>query len=439
MPRDPPVVYLYPLSNYQQGAKGSLLEKDSSVKERMLRMAELYKKFGMRRVVEGLLIAHEHSHPFLLLLQIGNTYFKLPGGRLRVGEHETDGLRRKLGNKLGTPNKEHSINWQVGELVSTWWRPNFETVMYPYVPPQVAAPKESRKIFLTQLPPTGILGVPKNLKLLAVPLFELFDNAHRYGPVIASLPQLLARVKFIYCDRNAQPMTNPHINALQLTNIDTFRSVEHRKKMKAEPATNTATKAAAHSDGANHNAMGGRNENNGPPFHPDPNGSGTANNQQSAEANAAGNERNENQRPIVPNAAAGIGAVHRPNVQINPMMNQYQAQQRQLIGNLYAQNILVAQAQAQQRQFQMQHLMAQAQAQHILRIPTRPIANARVIVTPTPVPQSPQNNAPPPTMAPPRGQMTRPTLPQRAHPPPTAVNMPPPNSMHRRVQNAPKQ
>ena len=77
MPRDPPIVYLYPLSNYQQGTKGPLLEKDSSVKERMLRMAELYKKLGMRRVVEGLLIAHEHSHPHVLLLQIGNTYFKL--------------------------------------------------------------------------------------------------------------------------------------------------------------------------------------------------------------------------------------------------------------------------------------------------------------------------------------------------------------------------
>lgn len=77
MPREPPVVYLYPLSNYQQGQKGPLLEKDSSVKERMLRMADLYKKFGMRRVVEGLLIAHEHSHPHVLLLQIGNTYFKL--------------------------------------------------------------------------------------------------------------------------------------------------------------------------------------------------------------------------------------------------------------------------------------------------------------------------------------------------------------------------
>eukprot|EP01084_Bolivina_argentea_P228622 386101_1 len=232
MPRDPPVVYLYPLSNYQQGSKGPLLEKDSSVKERMLRMSDLYKKFGMRRVVEGLLIAHSHSHPHVLLLQIGNTYFKLPGGRLRVGEHETDGLRRKLTNKLGTPNGDSTINWQIGELVSTWWRPNFETVMYPYIPPQVATPKECRKIFLTQLPPTGILGVPKNLKLLAVPLFELYDNAHRYGPVIASLPQLLARVKFIFCDHNAQPLINLHIKAYQITNIQIYNKIQKIKKKK---------------------------------------------------------------------------------------------------------------------------------------------------------------------------------------------------------------
>ena len=85
MPREAPVLYLYPLSNYQQGTKGPLLEKDSSVKERMLRMGDLYKKFGMRRVVEGLLIAHQHSHPHVLLLQIGNTYFKL----LRPTPHST--------------------------------------------------------------------------------------------------------------------------------------------------------------------------------------------------------------------------------------------------------------------------------------------------------------------------------------------------------------
>ena len=38
--------------------------------------------------------------------------------------------------------------------------------------------------------------VPKNLKLLAVPLFELYDNVARYGPLIAALPSFLSRLRF---------------------------------------------------------------------------------------------------------------------------------------------------------------------------------------------------------------------------------------------------
>lgn len=37
--------------------------------------------------------------------------------------------------------------------------------------------------------------VPKNLKLMAVPLFELHDNMTKYGAVIAAIPQLMSRFK----------------------------------------------------------------------------------------------------------------------------------------------------------------------------------------------------------------------------------------------------
>ena len=29
---------------------------------------------------------HQHGHPHVLMMQIGNSFFKLPGGRLRPGE-----------------------------------------------------------------------------------------------------------------------------------------------------------------------------------------------------------------------------------------------------------------------------------------------------------------------------------------------------------------
>jgi len=34
------------------------------------------------------------------------------------------------------------------------------------------------------------------MKLLAVPLFELYDNSARYGPQLAALPHLLSRFIF---------------------------------------------------------------------------------------------------------------------------------------------------------------------------------------------------------------------------------------------------
>ena len=46
------------------------------------------------------------------------------------------------------------------------------------------------------LPERCYFAVPKNLKLLAVPLFELFDNTQRYGHVIAAIPQNLSRFHF---------------------------------------------------------------------------------------------------------------------------------------------------------------------------------------------------------------------------------------------------
>ena len=42
--------------------------------------------------------------------------------------------------------------------------------------------------------------MPKNMKLLAVPLFELYDNTARYGPQLSAIPHLLSRYKFEFVD-----------------------------------------------------------------------------------------------------------------------------------------------------------------------------------------------------------------------------------------------
>lgn len=48
-----------------------------------------------------------------------------------------------------------------------------------------------------------VLAVPKNMKLLAIPLFELYDNAARYGPQLSAIPHLLSRcVLFVIFERD---------------------------------------------------------------------------------------------------------------------------------------------------------------------------------------------------------------------------------------------
>ncbi|KHN82537.1 Cleavage and polyadenylation specificity factor subunit 5 [Toxocara canis] len=165
---------------------------DCSVQARFQRMREEYEKIGMRRSVEGVLLVHEHSLPHVLLLQIGTTFFKLPGGELNPGEDEIEGLKRLLTETLGRQDGAKDL-WTIEDAIGNWWRPNFDPPRYPYIPAHVTKPKEQTKLFLVQLPERALFAVPKNYKLVAAPLFELYDNAAGYGPLIASLPQTLSR------------------------------------------------------------------------------------------------------------------------------------------------------------------------------------------------------------------------------------------------------
>ena len=42
------------------------------------------------------------------------------------------------------------------------------------------------------------------MKLLAVPLFELYDNTARYGPQLSAIPHYLSRYRFEYVDEDGK-------------------------------------------------------------------------------------------------------------------------------------------------------------------------------------------------------------------------------------------
>ena len=171
-------------------------EEDPSVSARLQRLQNNYEDFGMRRTVEGVLVVHDHGHPHILMLQIANAFFKLPGDYLKPGEDEVEGLKRRLDERLAPPsdsrqfNASHGVDneWEIGDCLAQWWRPNFETFMvrvshihsaevkqfsslpipcctsslygtllgaymqYPFVPAHITKPKECKKLFLVQMP-----------------------------------------------------------------------------------------------------------------------------------------------------------------------------------------------------------------------------------------------------------------------------------------------
>ncbi|KAL5638830.1 hypothetical protein ACGC1H_003254 [Rhizoctonia solani] len=107
-----------------------------------------------------------------------------PGDYLKPGEDESEGLKARLDERLAplpgsAQHLGHDGDWEIGDCLAQWWRPNFETFMYPFIPAHVTKPKECKKLFLVQMPERKVLAVPKNMKLLAIPLFELYDNAAR--------------------------------------------------------------------------------------------------------------------------------------------------------------------------------------------------------------------------------------------------------------------
>ncbi|KAI0224289.1 hypothetical protein L0F63_007388 [Massospora cicadina] len=207
------------LEGYTFATKEAQVDEEGNNQARLQRLAADYKSFGVRRSVEAVILVHEHKHPHVLMFQFGGTYFKLPGDHLNPNEDEIEGLSKCLNRRLGSASSPKSDalykekeavggntgiqakDWVIGECVSTYYRPNFENFMYPYCPPHISRPKEIKKTYMVHLPDKKILTVPRNMKLIAVPLFELYDNSTRYGQQLSALPHILSRFEFEYSDQ----------------------------------------------------------------------------------------------------------------------------------------------------------------------------------------------------------------------------------------------
>ena len=90
-------------------------------------------------------------------MQIANAFFKLPGDYLKPEDEEIQGFKERLNERLAPVGQQFSGEtkegeWEIGDTLAQWWRPNFETFMYPFCPAHVTRPKECKKLYFIQLP-----------------------------------------------------------------------------------------------------------------------------------------------------------------------------------------------------------------------------------------------------------------------------------------------
>lgn len=83
--------------------------------------------------------------------------YSRPGDYLRPDDEEIAGFKARLNERLAPVGSQFSgegVNedWDIGDTLAQWWRPNFETFMYPFLPGHVTRPKECKKLYFIQLP-----------------------------------------------------------------------------------------------------------------------------------------------------------------------------------------------------------------------------------------------------------------------------------------------
>jgi len=209
------------------------------------------------------------------MLQIANAFFKLPGDYLLPHEEEIPGFQARLSERLSPPAGssipgadqdidsdgvlgDGPFDWRIHDCVAQWWRPNFETFMYPFIPAHVTRPKECKKMYLIQLPKKSMffllfegqvlmlicvlemLSVPKNMKLLAVPLFELYDNTARYGPQL-SVCTHVKQMEYRTDHRLSLISFHDIISSFLMRKITSFVVLQQRISLHRMPSRTTIT------------------------------------------------------------------------------------------------------------------------------------------------------------------------------------------------------
>eukprot|EP00392_Amoebophrya_sp_AT5.2_P005267 g5276.t1 len=163
----------------------------------MQKLYQSYRTEGMRKSFYCVLLCHnQEGHPCIILKKKKDGSLKLIGGKVRVGETGVkEALQRKLRDTIfGAPKP-----FEVGELLSIWYRPNFDELLLPYLPLHENRPKERAEVYQVILPEKCIFQSSSPLDVIPLHDLQIPDD-----PILAALPALVSKFSLNRMEREAK-------------------------------------------------------------------------------------------------------------------------------------------------------------------------------------------------------------------------------------------
>merc|ERR1712113_92633 len=191
----------YSLKNYHFGKnKPPKKIKDATYEDRLIRIRERIEQNGSLLSVYGVMIVMQYKTPHLIVINgPQENRYELPGGQIKYDKYDKEGLKQKLDKQMLFKSKDLKFDWKIGELLGIFYRPSHQNFILPYLPPHVSKVKEVFKLYFVQLPEVASFSISKNQNVIAVPIFDLFDNAFQWGNVFVSIPGFLSRLNIDMC------------------------------------------------------------------------------------------------------------------------------------------------------------------------------------------------------------------------------------------------
>lgn len=188
---------LHRIENYHFGAPDNDEEEEEKPHvDRMEKIKEQFSVEGTVKSVRCIILVHEHNIPNILLLR--NTKTKktsMPGGKVKVGEDDETAIRRILNKKFAIDGE-----FDIGDHVATWYRPQFTEYLYPYLPAHITTAKEIEKWYVVMLPEKAALRVQSKHEPFALPFIQIHNNVEYEEQTILYIPAIMSKYDFVFAE-----------------------------------------------------------------------------------------------------------------------------------------------------------------------------------------------------------------------------------------------